>query len=624
MRMSTNDATLRDRHGCVAAPDESGAVTRRDALHGFGAAAALALAPRVASAAESIPSADAAARLRALIAASDAAATRLDPTPRSAAVRRRGDPVFVDPLGERWYSTAQANAERDVAGLRAIDPATLGAVDRIAYEVFEFRALRELDRFRSGYWRVRRFAPLNASFGLHVELPDYVSGAGATFATPADYDAGLERLAGFAKHLDSLRTRTRDGLAAGYAQPKRIVEQVVAQCDAFLAQPVEQGPFWSAIARLPESFDAATRERYRRAYRRSIERDVLPAYVRLRDWLRDSYLPRANDAPGLWAMKDGESVYANELAYHTTTSQAADAVHAVGLAEVARIRDAMEAVRGELRYSGTLSELFEYVRTDPQFYCRTPDELLGRFREIEARIWQGIPKLFARRPKAPFEVRALPSIGGQRGTGYYRPGPADGVTPGVLWFNMAMLGTRPIPTLETLTLHEGIPGHHFQITLALEDSTLPEILRFGGLTAYSEGWGLYAESLGPELGMFVDPWQRFGHLDMEMLRAVRLVVDTGLHAKQWSRQQAIDYMLANTSMAPRDVAVEIDRYISYPGQACAYKAGELKLQELRRRAAARFGSRFDVRDFHSCVLDTGALPLAVLDRKVDRWLASAT
>jgi uncharacterized protein (DUF885 family) len=608
-------------------------ITRREAVKrlvgttaSFGALAPFAAAAAAEAASTSAtvqPPASAAARLRALIEASDAAATRLDPTPRSASVRATGDPVFVDPLSERWYEAAKANAERDVAGLKTIDAATLPPVDRVAYEAFEYRANRELQRFRSGYWDVRRRTPLNASFGLHVELPDYVSGAGASFATPDDYAAGLERLDGFAGYLGSLVARLREGASAGYRQPRVIVQQVVAQCEAFLAQPLEKTPFWSAVAKMPASFDAATRGRYEAEYRRAIEKRVLPGYAALRDYLQKDYLPLALEAPGLWAVKGGDAIYADELAQHTTTPQPADAVHAVGLAEVARIRAGMEAVRREVGFGGDLAAFFKFVRTDPQFYYTKPEDLIARFREIENRIRAGIPKLFARQPRAPFAVRALPSIGGQRGTGYYRPGPPDGVTPGVLWFNMAMLNTRPILTLETLTLHEGIPGHHFQITLALEDASLPAILRFGGVTAYTEGWGLYAESLGPELGMFVDPFQRFGHYDMEMLRAVRLVVDTGLHAKQWTRQQAIDYMLANTSMAPRDVAVEIDRYISYPGQACAYKTGELKLQELRQRAAGARGGRFDVREFHSCVLDTGAVPLAVLERKVDRWLQGA-
>ena len=300
----------------------------------------------------------------------------------------------------------------------------------------------------------------------------------------------------------------------------------------------------------------------------------------------------------------------------------AAAIHALGVAEVARIRDEFERVRQQLGWTGDLKSLFEHVRTDPVFYCKSEAELLARFAEIESRIWPAIPRLFHRRPSAPFKVAPLPALGGQRGTGYYRAGPPDGVSPGILFFNMAMLDTRPIPTLETLTLHEGIPGHHFQINLVNEDKALPEVLKQGGSTAYSEGWGLYAESLGKELGLFRDPWQWFGHLDMEMLRAVRLVVDTGIHALGWSRQRAIDYMLDNTSMAARDVAVEIDRYIAQPGQACAYKIGELTFARLRREAAAALGPRFDVRDFHEVCLDTGALPLAVLEAKVKAWAAA--
>ena len=230
----------------------------------------------------------------------------------------------------------------------------------------------------------------------------------------------------------------------------------------------------------------------------------------------------------------------------------AQAIHDLGLAEVARIRGEFETVRKQLGWTGDLKSLFEHVRTDPKFYCKTQDELIARFAEIESCIWPAMPRLFHRRPSAPFKVAPLPALGGQRGTGYYRAGPPDGVSPGILFFNMAMLDTRPIPTLETLTLHEGIPGHHYQVTLVNEDKTLPDTLKRGGSTAYSEGWGLYAESLGRELGMFADPWAWFGHLDMEMLRAVRLVVDTGLHEFGWNRDRAIAYMLDNTSMAPRD------------------------------------------------------------------------
>jgi uncharacterized protein (DUF885 family) len=344
-----------------------------------------------------------------------------------------------------------------------------------------------------------------------------------------------------------------------------------------------------------------------------------------KSFLGETYLPKAAAAPGRWAMKGGAALYAAELEHHTTTTTSPDAIHELGLSEVARIRVEMEDARAKAGFTGDLKAFFAFIRSDPRFYCKTPDELLDRFKAIEARIWTSIPKLFARRPKAPFEVRPLPALGAQRGTGYYRPGPPDGVSPGILYFNMAMLGTRPIPTLETLTLHEGIPGHHFQINLARENGKLPPLLRMApsdGFTAFTEGWGLYSESLGRDLGMFTDPYQWFGHLDMEMLRAVRLVVDTGIHAKRWERQQAIDYMLANTSMAPHDVTVEIDRYISAPGQACAYKMGELKLHALRDRAAGALGARYDIRDYHDQVLGTGALPLKVLEDKISGWIAA--
>lgn len=593
--------------------------SRRSVLQGLAVAGALTRIELLRAADER----DDAAQLRALIDSSDAAAERLEPLPRNARARASGNPVFVDPLAETTTAAQLANLERDWAALQQIRAERLPAVERIAYQVFAYRTRRDLDRHQSGVARIQRLAPLDASFGLHLEFPDYVSGAGAPFTDAMDYEIGLERLHGFGAYLDSLAARLREGLAAGYRQPEVVVRKVIAQADAMLAQPLAASPFLAALRRLPASFDAATRARFERDYATRTQRDVLPAYARLRDFLQRDYLPRAQLEPGRRGLQDGERVYATELSHHTTLPADAERTHATGIGEVERIREQMEAVRRDLRFAGSLPAFFEFIRTDPQFYYSKPEDLIERMHSIEARIWAAMPKLFLRRPRAPFAVRALPAIGGQRGTGYYKPGPPDGVTPGVLWFNMAMLGTRPIPTLETLTLHEGIPGHHYQITLALEDPRLPPILRFGGLTAYSEGWGLYAESLGPELGMFTDPYQWFGHLDMEMLRAVRLVVDTGLHAQGWSRQRAIDYMLAHTSMAPRDVEVEIDRYISLPGQACAYKTGELELQSLRTRAASTLGGRFDLRAFHAEVLDTGAMPLAVLRDKIQLWITAS-
>lgn len=559
-------------------------------------------------------------QLRAVLDASARADARLDPL--QAATRTvNADAPFVDPLGDAYARELEAARRRDAAGLQAIDRSGLTPVDRIAYDVLQYRTRQALHRFDSGLFQLARLAPLNPSFGLHVQFPDFVSGAGAPFAALADYEVGLARLEGFSGWLDMVTARLQEGVAAGVVQPRIIVENVLAQVDAMLALPIEQTPFLSALLRMPASIGAADRERLAAAYRRVTAERILPGYRRWQAYLRGTYLPLATEAPGRWAMKGGAELYAAELAHHTSTTKTADEIHALGLSEVARIRAEMEKVRGTIGFAGDLKTLFAHVRDDPKFYCRTPAELLARFAEIESRIWPAIPLLFHDRPKAPFRVAALPALGDQRGTGYYRPGPPDGVSPGTLFFNMSMLNTRPIPTLETLTLHEGIPGHHFQITQVREDASLPDILRFGATTAYSEGWGLYAESLGSELGLFQDPWQWFGHLDMEMLRAVRLVVDTGLHARRWSRQQAIDYMLDHTSMAPRDVGVEIDRYIAFPGQACAYKVGELTIARLRKEASERLGNRFDVRDFHREVLGTGALPMDVLEAKIGNWIA---
>jgi uncharacterized protein (DUF885 family) len=589
-------------------------LARRRTLQAMAASLALPCLPRCAFAAGPETASQ---RLRKLIAESEAAANALDPLPRTPPPR--GTAVFVDPLGDAAFAAGRTNALRDLAGLAAIDRPALPPTERIAFDVLQYDAQQRAQAYQDGIVLLKQRVPLDPSGGLHVELPDYVSGAGAPFATADDYEIGLERLHGFAGYLDTLARRAQEGLQLGFVQPRVVAEKVAAQAEAMLAVPSADSPFLAATRKFPESLTAAQRSRYTERYARAVNDQVLPAYRRLATCLRQVYVPKAADAPGRWAMQDGLALYAHELRYHTTVDVNAEQLHATGRAEVARIRSSMEDTRARVGFKGDLPAFFEFIRKDAQFYYTKPEDLLARFVEIEQRIWAGMPRLFARKPQAPFEVRALPAIGGQRGTGYYRPGPPDGKSPGVLWFNMAMLGTRPIPTLETLTLHEGIPGHHYQITLALEDDTLPDNLRYGSPTAYAEGWGLYSESLGPELGLFTDPYQLFGHLDMEMLRAARLVVDTGMHAQRWTRQQAIDYMLANTSMAKHDVEVEIDRYIAWPGQACAYKTGELRIRALRDEAARRQGNAFDVKAFHEQVLDTGGLPLAVLERKVRSW-----
>jgi uncharacterized protein (DUF885 family) len=593
--------------------------TRRSLLAGAASiGAGSLLGPVMADTAPSNPS----AMLRALIAQSVRAEAALDPL-QAARHPSDGPAAFVDPLSDAYAATRLATKRDEMAKLTAIDRAQLDDVDRIAWDVFHYKTQQALDEFSSGLFEVARLTPLDPSFGLQVNFPDAASGESVPFKTVQDYDNGLIRLQGFAGYLTTTIARLKEGLARGYRQPKIVVRNVIAEVDTMLAARVEDTPFYKPILNMPATIATADRERLTRAYSDAIAKSVLPGYQLWKSYLSDTYLAAARDEPGLWAMKDGDRLYAQALRNHTTTTLTADQIHDLGLSEVARIRGEMDAVAKVLGFPGNLRALFEHVRTDPKFYFQRPEDLLNRFKEIEARIWAGMPRLFARKPKAPFEVRPLPAMGAARGTGYYNLGPPDGSAPGVLYFNMAMLPTRPIPTLETLTLHEGIPGHHYQGSLAQENLALPDILRFGGdFTAYIEGWGLYSESLGKELGLFGDPWQWYGHLDFEMLRAVRLVVDTGMHAKGWSRDRAIAFATDNTSMAAKDIQVEIDRYIAVPGQATAYKVGELKLKELRSRAETKLGARFDIRQFHDQILMTGSMPLGVLEGKIDAWLAS--
>ena len=565
---------------------------------------------------------DAGAALRELLADSAKAERSADPLD---AMRAKGVDAarFTDPLSDAYRDARLRAKTKDAVGLKAIDRAALSDIDRLTYDVMDYRTQAAISEMTSGVFDISRMTNLDPSFGLQVTFPDAASGAGAPFKTVEDYEAGLSRMHWFCGYLHNAMTQLAEGLKRGYVQPKIIVRNVLAEVDAMLALPVEATPFYKPVLAMPGTFAPADRERLARAYRQMIEGEVLPGYAAWKRYLTDTYLPVAREAPGLCAQKDGDRMYAFALTRHTTTKLTADEIHALGLSEVARIREEMEAVRRDLKFDGDLHAFFDHIRSSPQFYFTRPDDLLAHFKSILERIWVGMPRLFNRGPKAPFEVRALPSLGETRGTGYYALGPVDGSGPGVLYFNMSMLNTRPIPTLETLTLHEGVPGHHFQGSLVQENTRLPDMLRFGGdFTAYVEGWGLYSESLGRELGLFTDPYQWFGHLDFEMLRAVRLVVDTGMHAKGWSRERAIAFMTDNTSMAARDIVVEIDRYIADPGQATAYKVGELRLQALRRRASAKLGAGFDIRHFHDQVLMAGALPLDLLEARIDAWIAA--
>jgi uncharacterized protein (DUF885 family) len=423
--------------------------------------------------------------------------------------------------------------------------------------------------------------------------------------------------------IDLAIARFREGLASGVTQPKLVINNVVGQLDTMLAQGVEGSTFYLPVTSFPESISAADRARLTPLYRAAISSQIRPAFTRLRDFLRNEYLPRARETVGLTQMPGGAGLYTMLIESSTTLPLTADHVHRLGLREVARIRGEMDAIRREVGFRGDLAAFFEHIRTDPRFKPSSADQLAQGYYAIGRKVDERIGTLFRTVPRTRLEIRPVPAFLERNQAGaYYQDGTPDGSRPGVFYFNTYDLPSRVTTGMETLYLHEAVPGHHFQVSLAQENEALPNFMRFGGNTAFVEGWALYAEKLGPELGLFADPYQRYGHLDDEMLRAMRLVVDSGLHAQGWSRDQAIQYMLSNSAMGRTDATSEVERYIAIPGQALAYKVGQLKILELRDRARQALGAGFDIREFHEQVLGTGALPLTVLERKIDDWLAS--
>lgn len=540
----------------------------------------------------------------------------------------RGDMRYAGDLGDNitdaYYDAERQAGQRELAALAAIDRSALPPVDQLAYDVFKRQTEMGLRSMSPEILPLTVVRPIDHFFGFHTFYPDLASGQGAApFKTVEDYENNLKRHRQYPVLLDRSIERFREGMAAGVVQPKLVVRNIIDQLDLQLAQGVEGSTFYGPVNTFPDTIKAADQARLRAAHAAVIRDEIRPAYVRLRDFLKNEYLPVAREGEGLVHMKGGPQLYNFLIEQNTTLPLTADHVHTLGLSEVARIRAEMEAIKNKVGFKGTLAQFFQHIRTDPKFKPPSREWLTNRYYEIGKTVDSRIGTLFSTLPKSELEIRPVPAYREKTDAGgSYSSGTPDGSRPGVFYFNAYDLPSRTTPGMETLYLHEGAPGHHFQISLAQENEALPNFMRFGGNTAFVEGWALYAETLWDELGMQTDPYQRFGGLDDEMLRAMRLVVDTGIHSKGWTRDQAIKYMLANSGMGKTDATSEVERYIAIPGQALAYKIGQLKILELRDRAEKALGPRFDIREFHEQVLMTGALPLTVLERKIDDWIAS--
>jgi uncharacterized protein (DUF885 family) len=540
----------------------------------------------------------------------------------------RGDTRYADHLGD-LYSDAHAAAERaaaehDLAALHAIPRDQLNETDQLAYDTFEYTTKDTLRALQPDLLPLNAALPMNHFFGMQTEYPTIASGqGGAPFSTLADYESSLKRNHEFVRNLDTAIAQWRKGEAEGVVDTKLTVRNMIEQLDTQLAQKPEESPYFGPVAKFPDAIGAADRVRLTQEYRASITDELYPALTRLRDFLKTEYLPHARDGVGLMYMKGGDRLYRYLVQSNTTLPLQPEEIHKLGLSEVARITGEFEKVRQEVGFKGNLHQFFHYMRTSPKFQPKSRESLTQDFYRLKTAVEAKVPQFFSLVPKTPLVIRPYPEFREKfEAGGSYDSGTPDGSRPGTFYFNAYDLPSRSTWEETTLFLHEGEPGHHFQISLAQENTALPAFMRFGGNTAYAEGWALYSETLGYDMGFYKDPNQRFGTLNDEMLRAMRLVVDTGIHSKGWTRDQSIDYMLSHSGMSRTDATAEVERYIAIPGQALAYKIGALTIQRLRRHAQDELGPKFDIREFHAQVLDSGALPLAILEAKIDRWIAA--
>jgi uncharacterized protein (DUF885 family) len=567
---------------------------------------------------------DASERLRSLLAASDEA--YLDRNPIDALYRgdTRRAAQHGDYISAAYVQAEREAAERDLNALAKIPRDALSAGDRAAYDTFRWTRATARERHAPSAASIWPLLSLDQMNGWHLYFPDLSSGDGvAPYRNLADYEHGLSRVRGFVDYLDRAVGRMREGQRSGVVLPRVVVERVIAQFDRFAAQGVDDSPYYGPIRKLPAEFTAADRERLTAAYAAAIEQQLRPAFRRVHEFLTQIYLASARPTVGLSAVPGGVAYYDFLIRSNTTTALSAADVHRLGLAEVERIKAGMVDVQRHVGFNGTQAEFFRHLQTDPRFEPASAQELADRYAEIGKRVDAALPRLFDVKPKTLLAIRPTPAYQAPTDArASYNAGSLDTGQPGVFYYNTYNLQSRRTWGAETLYLHEATPGHHMQIALAAEATALPKLLRFGGNTAYGEGWALYAETLGFELGLFQDPYQRFGHYNDEMLRAVRLVVDTGVHAYGWSRERAVRYMLEHSAMSETDATAEVERYIADPGQALAYKVGALTIQRLRRQAEQALGARFDIRDFHRQVLDTGSVPMAVLEAKILAWIAA--
>jgi uncharacterized protein (DUF885 family) len=548
--------------------------------------------------------------------------SRLDPVSATAQGDNRFNNLLPNDQTQAYRDTLGAFYQDYLARVGKFDRATLDENDQISYDIFTYDLKQRVAGLKLNTWMI----PFQQFWGLPLSMGQYGAGQSIQpFKTVKDYDNWLGRVQGFTVWADSAIGNFRRGMKAGVVLPKALVQKMIPQMrdETIVVTDPSKSLFYEPIKNFPKDFSDADKQRLTAAYKQAILTQIAPTYRKLGDFLATEYLPKSRATSGINAVPGGPEIYNYYVGYWTTTAKTPAEIHALGLREVARIRAEMERMKTQLGFKGTLREFFESLKHDPKAMpFKSAEEVLAGFRKIQATIDPNLKTMFGRTPKTPFEIRETEKFREASASAEYNQGSPDGTRPGIFYVPIPKPAEYNVTQgMESLFLHEAIPGHHYQISLQQENTSLPKFRQFAGYGAMTEGWALYCESLGKELGLYKDPYQYFGALSDEMLRAVRLVVDTGLHTGQMTREQAIEYMLDNTPDNKENDTAAIERYMAIPGQALAYKIGQLKIQELRARYTKQLGDKFKLSDFHDELLKDGVMPLDVLEHKMDAWAA---
>ncbi len=552
---------------------------------------------------------------------------------------KAGYSQYNDTIANYISTTYQKHVHRQYQSflerIAGVDTTNLGTTQKLALEVMEWDCSIKKEGLENALVSMAspiynlptlELFPLGQIQSLHLYVAQLAGGTSVhPFKTVKDYEDWLKRLDDYLIFLDTSILKMKEGMANQWVLPKSLVAKMIPQLEDFTGPSVEEHLFFKPVLNFPDSFSLENKQVLREEFSTIIGQKIIPKYQELKRFLEQDYLPKARETAGIGALKNGKETYDYLIRLHTTTLMTAEEIHRLGLKEVERIRGEMEKAKNKLGFKGDLKAFFEHVRDNPKLKPYTdPNEVIAHFKAIEAKIEGPMERVFNADPKAGFEVRRTEAFREASASAEYVPGSKNGSRPGVFYVPIPSVKEFNVLTSEALFLHEAIPGHHYQLSLQQENGDLPEFLHPESLGVFVEGWALYAESLGKELGLYSDPYQFFGMLSMEMHRAIRLVVDTGMHAKGWTREQAIQYSLDNEADSVEGITAEIERYMATPGQALSYKIGQLKIQELRDKAAKALGDDFDIREFHDQVLNTGSLPLVLLEKKIANWIKTYT